>query len=80
MHEEDPGKSRHGGLIVWVLLVPVLYALSTGPAVMWEKRYHRGGYNSRALELIYGPIIFLVEAHTPVSKPLKEYWSFWRRL
>jgi hypothetical protein len=78
MNSKLLGKSRHGGLIVWILLMlPVLYVLSIGPAAWWVNRSPRSYGVSLAVEWFYAPLSWLITERTPLMKPLQMYIDLW---
>jgi hypothetical protein len=76
MNSEAPGKSRHSGLIVWiVVLLPVLYILSAGPVWRWFSRVTPSYPENRfrlIVEELYAPVFWL-HHETPLRGPLSEY-------
>jgi hypothetical protein len=83
MHEEvAPGKSHHGGLIVWIiLLLPVLYVLSAGPVWRWFSRVPPSDPENRfrvIVEQLYAPVFWL-HHKTVLRGPIGEYRDLWVR-
>jgi hypothetical protein len=71
---ENPGKNSAALIvIVGVLLLPVLYVLSLGPAVMIVDRT---GMGEDFAKIFYYPLIWLHE-NTPLAGPLEWYVSLW---
>ena len=57
--------------LVWLILAPVLYVLSAGPAA----RLHREGMWREPIEAVYLPLSYLPE---PIDEALEEYIRWWR--
>jgi hypothetical protein len=75
MADETQEPRRHG---VWValLLVPILYTLSIGPAHYFIRRTDKG---VRPYVRAYTPVIWLHD-HTSLEKPLERYLQWWGAL
>jgi len=58
------------GLVVVLLLLPMIYVLSVGPAV---RMVHTGSLSEHAAETIYYPLIVIHEALPPVGVVLDRY-------
>ena len=58
-----------------LMLAPVLYVLSVGPAAYLVARAGKG---ERTVQVIYAPLIWLHE-NTPLRKPLEWYVGPWER-
>ncbi len=72
---ENARKSSAAVIVVLIaLLMPALYVLSIGPAVMILN--HTGGAGQDLAQIFYYPIIWLHE-NTPLSVPLEWYIELW---
>ena len=73
MNYESEKTGRRRITLRLILLLPVLYVLSSGPVGMWTLRHSSSNH---AFEWIYAPVIWLYD-HTPLQKPLKAYRHLW---
>jgi hypothetical protein len=73
---EAADKGRGFRLWMWLalLVAPVLYALSVGPAMLVVQKAGVGG----EVILVYEPLIWL-DKNTPLRGSLKAYIDLWRR-
>lgn len=80
MDEPRKEKSPSGGgapimaLLVIVLLMPLLYVLSIGPAALY---YHTHGEEPEWLAYLYYPLGMLVEWVEPLQPILEWYLELW---
>lgn len=81
MSEQGSGKSHH--VKVWLLIVlvglPLLYVLSVPPICSYAihyGRYRRAHSPPRWLEKYMHSYLWL-HVHTPLRKPLADYFSLW---
>jgi hypothetical protein len=65
--------------VVIVILLPVLYVLSVGPAVTFVRMTGTENELGPALEMFYYPVIWL-HTNTPLQKPIEIYVEFWANL
>ena len=78
-HGDDGERHRSGSFTLGlVLLIPVLYVLSVGPAAVIAVRADSHAVY-KAIEVFYAPLIWLHD-HTFLKHPLEKYTDFWRRL
>jgi len=73
---DRPQVGRGGGasaVIAVVIVVPVLYVLSIGPAAGLARRF---GVAKGPLTTLYAPVIWLHD-HTPLKRPLEWYVDLW---
>jgi hypothetical protein len=61
-------------LVSALVLAPVLYVLSVGPAIYVVKRT---GIGQGAARIVYAPLGWLMFAKTPLRNPLRHYVVFW---
>jgi hypothetical protein len=77
MSDETQERRRYG---LWValalVLVPILYTLSMGPAHYLIRRTEKG---VNPFVCAYRPVIWLHD-NTPLEKPLEGYMKWWSRL
>jgi hypothetical protein len=66
------GSRSGGGIALVLLLSPLLYVLSIGPAGWLEKE----GFLPRNVRTVYAPVVWLHD-HTPLEKPLEWYGKVW---
>jgi hypothetical protein len=73
MSDETQQRRRYG---LWIALVlaPVLYVLSFGPAIYVVKRT---GTGQGAARTVYAPLVWLVAENTPLRNPLRHYVVWW---
>lgn len=69
--DRDAGGSA-GWVAALLLVSPLLYVLSIGPAGWLEK----AGYLPRSVRSVYVPVVWLHD-HTPLEKPLEWYGELW---
>lgn len=71
--DQDRGQAGAAGWVaVLLLLSPLLYILSIGPAGWLQKE----GYLPRSVRTVYAPVVWL-HNHTPLEKPLEWYGELW---
>src|SRR6187549_858784 len=78
MAEEPNEGGRGSGRWVWLgllLLVPVLYVLSIGPALLIQQKSGAGG---QVIKVVYKPL-GLLHKHRALREPLGAYIDFWLR-
>ncbi len=61
--------------LVLLLLLPVVYFLSTGPAIWFCVAT---GMDGAWLETVYAPLVWLHESCPPLQPYLDGYWELWR--
>ena len=66
-------RSWAGTAALWVLLLPIVYALSVGPAFAIALRLQ---LREEPLVLAYAPVIWL-HRNTPLKKPIEMYVEWW---
>ncbi|MEZ5384746.1 MAG: hypothetical protein R3F13_04450 [Prosthecobacter sp.] len=66
---------------VWGLLVvlPLAYLLSIGPAVYFMKKLHASSAVSDTMGVVYAPVLWLYD-NTSLHKPLDRYANWWEEL
>lgn len=71
--DRDRNNSGSAGWVAALLLIgPLLYVLSIGPAGRLEKE----GHLPKSIRSVYAPVIWL-HHHTPLEKPLEWYGELW---
>jgi len=60
-----------------VVLVPILYVLSVGPAVMLVELTGTEDELGPALNVVYYPVVWLYE-NTLLEEPIEAYVALWR--
>jgi hypothetical protein len=79
--QEDPqptSKSLGWGGIVWLLLIPVLYLLSSGPYVMMVDK--KVILPNRSVSMVAGTFyrpLDWISRNTPLHRLLGLYWHLW---
>jgi hypothetical protein len=73
--ETKPRSSLAVWLVVVLLLLPVGYVLSIGPAVWLIKH---GYLNKQVSQTFYGPLIFVASLWGPMMRLLQWYAELWR--
>ena len=73
MSEASDHKSSHAGYVAVLVILPVLYVLSVGPAALIAKR---NGGTGAGFRRFYQPVIWLHD-HTFFQKPLEVYVELW---
>jgi hypothetical protein len=75
--DSPSGHKRTGAAIavLIVVLLPILYVLSVGPAVMLADMTESGELVA-VLEVVYCPLEWLHE-NTPLREPLEAYVDLW---
>ena len=63
------------GVVLALLLLPVLYVVSAGPAIAVVDRTGKG---EEVFEIIYAPLEGLAQ-NTPLKKPLGWYVGLWEK-
>jgi hypothetical protein len=74
---DSPSPRKRTGVAIAVLIVvllPILYVLSIGPAVMFFE--DASPEVQHAVEVFYYPVAWLYE-NTPLRGPLEAYVDFW---
>ena len=77
--DSQPGR-RQGGAVVAIaiaILLPILYVLSVGPAVMFVEMTGTEQELGPVLGVVYYPVVWLY-ANTWLKEPLEAYVGFWR--
>jgi hypothetical protein len=78
----EPTESRHGGVGLWLLWLPVvlvIYVLSVGPAAKYvDFLYGPPTPPRKALRAIYSPLAFLCQEIPTVSWYINWYISLWK--
>ena len=71
-------RSRSGAAVAlaMVILLPILYVLSVGPAVMLVETTGTENELGPILEVFYFPVVWLHE-NTPLRGPLDAYVKLW---
>jgi hypothetical protein len=73
--EAHKGSRRHTGVLIGVmLLLPVLYTLSMGPAV--RLRTYRC-LKPETFQVVYAPVIGVARSFPAIGDPLNEYLWLW---
>lgn len=63
---------------LWLVFSLLLYILSIGPvAGVYNRTEPHGRVADRTMELIYSPLIFLVQEKTPLQGPLTWWVDVW---
>jgi hypothetical protein len=74
-NDQRPGSTVAVWLIVVLTLLPVLYVLSTGPAVWLQDN----GYVSNSSLVIYWPLEMACRNCKPIRRTFEVYLSLWGR-
>ncbi|MGE0609073.1 MAG: hypothetical protein AB7O62_18410 [Pirellulales bacterium] len=77
LNSKRPDKKHVGGaplLVVLVLLLPVLYVASTGPACWLEVN---GFISNEMLGLVYAPLIWMMKHSEPIHTAIERYCQMW---
>ena len=62
------------------VLLPLLYVLSTGPIVWYESRHGpMPDVAQRTIEVVYEPIIWLMDEYEWAGAAAEWYFEFWER-
>ena len=79
--DSDKRRSRSGPalVLVIVLLLPVLYVLSIGPAALVIQATGQNDELIAVVEVVYYPVMWLQE-HTPLADPIGWYVELWEDL
>jgi hypothetical protein len=79
MDQEPKKKSENWGcaIIVFLVMFPMLYVLSIGPAAMIVNKYPKV-ISSKTAETFYFPVIWL-HKHTILKEPIEVYVRLWIR-
>jgi hypothetical protein len=72
--EKSGGGAMAAALVTFLLLMPVLYVLSLGPAIWYVNRGNEPGI----FETIYYPIAWLYENCEPAQPLLDWYVEIWQ--
>jgi hypothetical protein len=75
MSEEPKTKSNLTNILVAVVLVPIFYVLSVGPATMIDRRV---GRLPKWIGTFYAPLEWLYDHQPIIRKPLDGYCDLWR--
>ena len=70
---EERKRKGGTGILIAVVLIPLLYVLSIGPAVMLVNKTK---ISSKPFEVFYAPVIWVAE-NTSLEKPLNRYAEWW---
>jgi len=62
--------------LLLLFLLPVLYVLSLGPAIMLSEH---GYLNSEVWDWVYAPLVLIYESCPPTQKPLEWYASLFEQ-
>jgi hypothetical protein len=76
-HERGSGMAVVVTLAVVLILVPVLYVLSIGPAAWLVNTGRLNGDEGSVTVRFYTPLIWAAECCPPVDDSLQWYVSFW---
>jgi hypothetical protein len=80
MSDSDQQRGRSSALtaslIVAVVVLPILYVLSVGPAA-W---LHMNGYVGDGIQLVYGPLRYVYENSAVAQQVLDWYLGLWGAL
>lgn len=74
MSEDSGNKGNNSWLLVLVLLAPLGYFLSIGPAILLHP--HLPDFGQDALEMVYKPFEYLAKIG-PLEKILEMYVNLW---
>ena len=74
MSEEPKSKFNLTGLLVAVVLMPIFYVLSVGPAIMIDQRV---GRLPRWVGTFYAPLQWLCNHQPVMRKPIDAYVQLW---
>jgi hypothetical protein len=76
-----PPKPRPGRMFISVFIAIIVYVLSAGPVGCVLKSV-TGGRPGKTLvqiyRVVYFPVCFLYEHHTPLQEPVRAYLQLWR--
>lgn len=80
---EEKVSSREGSnstaTVVIVVALPLLYALSIGPAALYMTLHHGSQALEGAAVKFFQPILWLHD-HTALKQPIEAYMDWWRSL
>ncbi|WP_395750805.1 hypothetical protein [Prosthecobacter sp.] len=77
---ESPRQSSYYSAVLAILVaLPLLYALSIGPAAYCLSKFNVGRSTEDMVEAFYAPIIWLAD-HTSMEKPIDSYIEWWEWL
>lgn len=71
--------SNSSAIAAVVVLLPLLYAFSVGPAIYCMEKFHATASVKAPLRTFYAPLVLLHD-HTFLKQPLESYERWWHRL
>lgn len=74
---DNPRQSSNSAAIAAVMLLPLFYALSIGPAALYLRLHHGSQALEEAVVKFYRPILWLY-GHTSLKQPIESYLDWWR--
>jgi len=73
--DSEAARGKPGSLwILWIILVPLFYVLSIGPA---QRLAAMPGINPDILIVIYAPLRFVADNCPPIKSVLRWYVDLW---
>ncbi len=80
--EDDADRPRQSsnssGIVALLVALPLLYALSMGPAAFFFSKYPTLKPMEDAAQAFYAPMFWLHQ-HTSLKEPIENYVGWWER-
>ena len=79
MSDDTSRNSNSTAIMVLMIVLPLLYGFSIGPAIYFTEKFHPSASIEKPLKAFYAPVLWLHE-HTFLKQPLESYERFWMKM